>query len=98
MRPVKLIMSAFGPYAGRTELNMDLLGKSGLYLITGDTGAGKTTMIKLLLRLYDPTEGYITLNGTDIRKFKRTEYYRLFAPVFQNVELFAIHRSIMLIF
>ena len=44
MRPIKLIMSAFGPYAGRTELNMDSLGSGGIYLITGDTGAGKTTI------------------------------------------------------
>ena len=44
MRPNKLIMSAFGPYAGRVEINLDELGRSGLYLITGDTGAGKTTI------------------------------------------------------
>ena len=44
MRPQKLIMSAFGPYAGRVELDLGVLGKSGLYLITGDTGAGKTTI------------------------------------------------------
>jgi len=44
MRPNKLIMSAFGPYAGRVEVELDRLGKSGLYLITGDTGAGKTTI------------------------------------------------------
>ncbi|MBR6380053.1 MAG: ABC transporter ATP-binding protein, partial [Lachnospiraceae bacterium] len=55
--------------------------------------AGKTTMIKLLLRLYDPTEGRITLNGTDIRRFHREEYYRLFSPVFQNVEIFAFLMS-----
>lgn len=57
--------------------------------VVGLNGAGKTTMIKLLLRLYDPTEGYISLNGTDIRKFKREDYYRLFSPVFQNVEVLA---------
>lgn len=57
--------------------------------VVGLNGAGKTTMIKLLLRLYDPSEGYITLNGIDIRKFKREEYYRMFAPVFQDVEIFA---------
>lgn len=44
MRPLKLAMSAFGPYAGRMELDFEVLGKSGLYLITGDTGAGKTTI------------------------------------------------------
>ena len=44
MRPIKLTMSAFGPYAGTTVLELDKLGTHGLYLITGDTGAGKTTI------------------------------------------------------
>ncbi|MCM1308280.1 MAG: ABC transporter ATP-binding protein/permease [Butyrivibrio sp.] len=57
--------------------------------VVGLNGAGKTTFIKLLLRLYDATEGQILLNGTDIRRFRRGEYYALFAPVFQNVEIFA---------
>ena len=42
MRPLKLKLSAFGPYKGVTEIDMEQLGESGLYLITGDTGAGKT--------------------------------------------------------
>ena len=44
MRPLKLTISGFGPYAGTQELDFELLGNSGLYLITGDTGAGKTTI------------------------------------------------------
>lgn len=44
MRPIRLVISAFGPYAGTTVLDLDALGNAGLYLITGDTGAGKTTI------------------------------------------------------
>lgn len=44
MRPLHLTMTAFGPYADTKELNMGKLGNDGLYLITGDTGAGKTTI------------------------------------------------------
>ena len=74
------------------HLNLTL--KAGQKLaVVGLNGAGKTTFIKLLLRLYDVTEGTILLNGTDIRKFKRAEYYKLFSPVFQNVEVFAFPLS-----
>lgn len=45
MRPLYLEMSAFGPYADVTKLDMDKLGNKGIYLITGDTGAGKTTIL-----------------------------------------------------
>lgn len=44
MRPLKLTVSAFGPYAGKVVMDMDRLGRQGLYLITGDTGSGKTTI------------------------------------------------------
>ena len=44
MRPLKLTVSAFGPYAGKVVMDLEKLGKQGLYLITGDTGAGKTTI------------------------------------------------------
>ena len=55
--------------------------------IVGMNGSGKTTFIKLLCRLYDPTEGEILLNGIDIRKYSYHEYMRLFSVVFQDFKL-----------
>ena len=57
--------------------------------IVGANGAGKTTFIKLLCRLYDPTEGEILLNGIDIRKYDYDEYIRLFSIVFQDYKIFS---------
>ena len=57
--------------------------------VVGMNGSGKTTMIKLLCRLYDPTEGYITLNGIDIQKYDYENYLKLFSVVFQDFKLFS---------
>ena len=58
MRPLKLVMSAFGPYAGIQELDLEKLGKSGLYLICGVTGAGKTSIFDAITyALYDRVSG-----------------------------------------
>lgn len=50
----------------------------------GENGSGKTTFIKLLMRLYEPTEGAILINGIDIRKYTLDSYYKLFSTVFQD--------------
>ena len=63
MRPLNLTLSAFGAYAGKTELDLRQLGERGLYLITGDTGAGKTTMVNLLMRFFEATGGQITIDA-----------------------------------
>ena len=70
--------------------NLNLTIEAGSKLaIVGINGAGKTTLTKLLMRLYEPTEGRILLNGVDIKQFDRESYFNIFAPVFQNIEIFA---------
>lgn len=70
------------------NLNLTLAAGERLAVV-GLNGAGKSTFIKLLCGLYMPTEGRILINGVDIRCYDKREYYKLFSPVFQNVELFA---------
>lgn len=57
--------------------------------IVGKNGSGKSTFIKLLCRLYDPTEGQILLNGIDIKKYDYDEYRQIFGVVFQDFNLFS---------
>ncbi len=57
--------------------------------IIGHSGAGKTTLIKLLQRLYDPSEGEILLNGENIKNYRLSSYRNLFGTVFQDYRLFA---------
>ena len=58
--------------------------------VVGMNGSGKTTFIKLLCRLYDPTEGQILLNGIDIRKYRYDDYINIFSVVFQDFSLLAL--------
>lgn len=82
MRPLKLTMSAFGPYAGTTELDFEKLGYKGLYIITGDTGAGKTTIFDAITyALYGGTSG-------DVRsaEMMRSKYAEETAETFVELE------------
>ena len=70
--------------------NINLTIEAGSKLaVVGINGAGKTTLTKLLMRLYEPTEGRILLNGVDVKNYDRDTYFKIFAPVFQNIEIFA---------
>lgn len=70
--------------------NVNLKIHEGEHLsIVGLNGAGKTTMVKLLCRLYDPTQGEILMDGVNIKDYEYQDYMRTFAPVFQDFKLFA---------
>lgn len=70
--------------------DMSLTVKAGEKLaIVGNNGAGKTTLIKLMSGFLDPTEGAVLLNGVDIRRYNRRDYYKHFAAVFQQFSVLA---------
>ena len=82
MRPLKLIMSAFGPYAGKTEIDFDKLGRNGLYLICGDTGSGKTTIFDAVtFALYGEASG----NTRDAGMF-RSKYSSADTPTYVSLD------------
>ena len=81
-------------YPGTEKMILDHINitiEPGEHLsIVGLNGAGKTTFIKLLCRLYDPTEGTILLDGVDIKEYDYADYMSRFAPVFQDFKLFCV--------
>ena len=74
------------------DINITL--KAGKRLaVVGLNGAGKSTFIKLLLRLYEPTQGEILLNGRNVKEYDKESYYKVFSAVFQDPHLFAFPLS-----
>ena len=71
------------------NLNMKFDG-GGTYALVGHNGAGKSTIIKLLLRFYDPNEGEILLNGRNIKEYNLQKYRALFATAFQDNRMFSM--------
>lgn len=95
MRPIKLTLSAFGPYAGETVLELDKLGKGGLYLITGDTGAGKTTIFDAIaFALYGQPSGDNRETGMFRSKYAEAETPTFVELVFEyRGETYTIRRN-----
>lgn len=70
------------------DINMTIK-KGQRIAIVGHNGAGKSTFVKLLMRLYDTTEGIISVGGTDIREYRLSEYRSIFGTIFQDFKIFA---------
>ena len=88
MIPLSLRFAAFGPYEKEQSIDFTLFRQDGLFLISGPTGAGKTTIINLLMRFYDPVEGKIRVDGSENREITRSSLRRAYTMMLQDTWLF----------
>ena len=81
MRPINLTLSAFGPYVNEVSVDMERLGETGVYLITGDTGAGKTTIFDAIcFALYGTASG-----DNRTKQMLRSKYADATTPTFVDM-------------
>ena len=91
MKPIKLVISAFGPYKDKVEIDFSKLGNDGIFLITGDTGSGKTTIFDALsFALFGEASGSRRENGSFRSDFAGDD-------VSTFVELEFVHKDVIYI-
>ena len=89
MKPKKLVISAFGPYGEKTVVDFEKLGEKGLYLITGDTGAGKTTLFDAItFALYGEASGNVRETG-----MFRSKYAPDDVPTYVELTFISVQRA-----
>ncbi|MBQ3565792.1 MAG: SMC family ATPase [Oscillospiraceae bacterium] len=96
MRPLKLTISAFGSYLDETVIDFEKLGEKGIYLITGDTGAGKTTIFDAVTyALYGTGSGDFRNNAKNFRSMYATSYHETFVELefLYRDEVYVIRRN-----
>ena len=84
---IKGLCKSYGDFALK-NINLTIKNKERLGIV-GFNGAGKTSFVLLMTRMYDPTEGQILLNGIDIRRIDYEDYQKIFATVNQDFSLMA---------
>ena len=89
MRIHRMRLQGIGPYAEAQDVDMDRLNDAGLFLLDGPTGAGKSTLVSLISRFYDPTVGHVLIDGIDARDWPLATLRSQVCIVAQDTFLFS---------